>query len=58
MSSAHQQIFIKDLTLTDINGQGFAENQDLYDANGNKLDSVQLTGVDSNGNLILHILKL
>ena len=49
MSSAHQQIFIKGLTLTEINGQGFAVNQDLYDANGNKLDSVQLTGVDNNG---------
>lgn len=50
MSSAHQQIFIKDLTLTEINGEGFAENQDLYDANGNKLDSVQLTSTDSQGN--------
>jgi len=44
MSSAHKQIFIENLVLTDSGGQGYAVGQDLYDANGNKLDSVQLTG--------------
>ena len=44
MSSAHKQIFIENLVLTDSGGQGYAVGQDLYDANGNKLDNVQLTG--------------
>tara|TARA_Y100000817_G_C16844900_1_gene539624 strand:+ start:973 stop:1425 length:453 start_codon:yes stop_codon:yes gene_type:complete len=48
MSSAHKQIFIQNLVLQSqvINGltEGVAVGQDLYDANGNKLDSVQLTG--------------
>lgn len=44
MSSAHKQIFIKNLVLTLSGGQGYAVGQDLYDANGNKLDNVQITG--------------
>ena len=47
MSSAHQVNFINDLVLTEENGQGFVKNQDVYDASGNKLDSVQLTGSSS-----------
>ena len=48
MSSAHRIDLIKDLTLVSrvVNGvtQGFIENHpDIYDANGNKLNDVQLT---------------
>ena len=51
MSSAYKQVFIENLVLESqvINGltQGAAVGQNLYDANGNKLDSVQLTGSGS-----------
>lgn len=48
MSSAHRINLIKDLTLVTKNvdgvDQGFAVNHpDIYDANGNKLNDVQLT---------------
>ena len=47
MSSAHRINLIKDLTLVDIGGNGFAQNHpDLVDVNGNPLAEIRLTGSD------------